>query len=83
MLFYTLYGKKLVGTLVSGEHAHCRKGDLVMLKGRSSDHLSRIFFAQFGAIGCWKEKCSRRYVCDLCEDLRPQFDPRAALAKDY
>lgn len=59
-----------------------RKGDLVLLKGRSSDHLSRIFFAQFGAIGCWKEKCSRRYVCDVCEDLRPQFDPQAALAQD-
>jgi UDP-N-acetylmuramoyl-tripeptide--D-alanyl-D-alanine ligase len=60
-----------------------RKGDLVLLKGRSSDHLSRIFFAQFGSIGCWKEKCSRRYACDLCEDLRPQFDLKAALAKEY
>ena len=60
-----------------------RQGDLVLLKGRSSDHLSRIFFAQFGAIGCWKEKCSRRYVCDLCEDLRPQFDLQAALAQSY
>jgi UDP-N-acetylmuramoyl-tripeptide--D-alanyl-D-alanine ligase len=59
-----------------------RKGDLVLLKGRTSDHLSRIFFAQFGAIGCWKEKCSRRYVCDVCEDLQPQFDPQAALGQD-
>jgi UDP-N-acetylmuramoyl-tripeptide--D-alanyl-D-alanine ligase len=59
-----------------------RKGDLVLLKGRSSDHLSRIFFAQFGSIGCWKEKCSRRYVCDLCEELRPQFDLQAALSQD-
>src|SRR6185295_9783644 len=59
-----------------------RKGDLVLLKGRSTDHLSRIFFAQFGAIGCWKEKCARRYVCDVCEDLRPQFDPQATLPQD-
>ena len=60
-----------------------RSGDLVLLKGRSTDHLSRLFFAQFGAIGCWKEKCSRRYVCDLCEDLRPQYDLPAALAQSY
>jgi len=53
-----------------------RAGDLVLLKGRSSDHLSRIFFAQFGAIGCWKPKCTRRHMCDLCEELRPQFDLR-------
>jgi len=33
-------------------------GDLVFLKGRGTDHLSRILFAQFGAIGCWKSSCS-------------------------
>lgn len=58
-----------------------RPGDLVLLKGRSSDHLSRIFFAQFGAIGCWKPKCSRRFVCDLCEELRPQFAPQSEPAR--
>jgi UDP-N-acetylmuramoyl-tripeptide--D-alanyl-D-alanine ligase len=62
--------------------AELRKGDLALLKGRSSDHLSRVFFAQFGEIGCWKEKCTRRYLCDLCEDLQPQFDLDTTLAKD-
>jgi len=36
------------------------KGDLILLKGRSTDHLSRILFAQFGTIGCWKTKCKKR-----------------------
>lgn len=50
-----------------------RAGDLVLLKGRATDHLSRIFFAQFGTIGCWKSKCRRTILCDLCEQLRPEF----------
>jgi len=54
-----------------------RSGDLVLLKGRTTDHLSRVFFAQFGTIGCWKTKCSKRIVCDLCEELRPEFDLQA------
>lgn len=51
-----------------------RSGDLVLLKGRTTDHLSRVFFAQLGTIGCWKTKCYKRIVCDLCEELRPEFD---------
>ncbi|OGU77839.1 MAG: hypothetical protein A2V93_06770 [Ignavibacteria bacterium RBG_16_34_14] len=51
-----------------------REGDLILLKGRSSDHLSRIFFAQFGEIKCWKNKCTKRMLCDLCEELQPEFD---------
>lgn len=54
-----------------------RSGDLVLLKGRSTDHLSRVFFAQFGPIGCWKTKCHRKIVCDLCEQLRPELDLQA------
>jgi UDP-N-acetylmuramoyl-tripeptide--D-alanyl-D-alanine ligase len=51
-----------------------RSGDLVLLKGRNSDHLSRIAFAQFGSIGCWKNRCSKRYLCDTCDKLKPDFD---------
>src|SRR3990170_116263 len=51
-----------------------RTGDFVLLKGRGTDHLSRVFFAQLGTIGCWKTKCYKRIVCDLCEELRPEFD---------
>lgn len=54
-----------------------RSGDLVLLKGRGTDHLSRVFFAQFGNIGCWKTKCRKTIVCDICEELQPEFDLRA------
>jgi UDP-N-acetylmuramoyl-tripeptide--D-alanyl-D-alanine ligase len=51
-----------------------RSGDLVLLKGRTTDHLSRLFFAQLGAIGCWKERCHKTIVCDFCDELQ---GPRA------
>ena len=51
-----------------------RKGDLVLLKGRTTDHLSRLFFAQFGPIGCWKTVCRKTINCDHCEELRPSID---------
>jgi UDP-N-acetylmuramoyl-tripeptide--D-alanyl-D-alanine ligase len=47
-----------------------RAGDLVLLKGRPTTHLSRIFFAQFGNIECWKSKCQKTILCDLCAQLR-------------
>lgn len=49
-----------------------RAGDLVLLKGRSCDHLERILHAQLGAIGCWKVKCRIRTLCDACKELRPE-----------
>jgi UDP-N-acetylmuramoyl-tripeptide--D-alanyl-D-alanine ligase len=57
-----------------------RSGDLVLLKGRTTDHLSRVFFAQFGSIGCWKNKCSETINCDFCEELRPGFDLQSIYA---
>ena len=51
-----------------------REGDLVLLRGRGTEHLSRIFFAQFGEIGCWETHCSKTIVCDHCNELRPGFD---------
>ncbi|HSP88504.1 MAG TPA: UDP-N-acetylmuramoyl-tripeptide--D-alanyl-D-alanine ligase [Ignavibacteriaceae bacterium] len=51
-----------------------RDGDLILLKGRSSDHLSRIFFGQHGEINCWKNKCVKMMLCDLCDELKPDFD---------
>ena len=56
-------------------------GDLVFLKGRGTDHLSRILFAQFGNIGCWKASCGITRLCDVCDQLEPDFDLGAALAK--
>ena len=32
-------------------------GDLALLRGRSSDHLARLYFAQLGQIECWRMPC--------------------------
>jgi UDP-N-acetylmuramoyl-tripeptide--D-alanyl-D-alanine ligase len=56
-------------------------GDLVFIKGRGPDHLSRIVFAQYGEIGCWTMTCRRRPVCDLCDRLQPKFDLEEALSR--
>jgi UDP-N-acetylmuramoyl-tripeptide--D-alanyl-D-alanine ligase len=55
-------------------------GDVVLLKGRATDHLSRALFAQFGVIGCWTTTCRKQIACDICKELRPEFDLRAAVA---
>jgi UDP-N-acetylmuramoyl-tripeptide--D-alanyl-D-alanine ligase len=64
--------------LTAAEHlkSELRHGDLVLLRGRGTDHLSRICFAQFGQIGCWKTRCAKTIVCDHCDELRPGFDPQ-------
>jgi UDP-N-acetylmuramoyl-tripeptide--D-alanyl-D-alanine ligase len=62
--------------LKAAEHlkSELRHGDLVLLRGRATDHLSRICFAQFGEIGCWRTHCGKTIVCDHCNELRPGFD---------
>lgn len=47
-----------------------RGGDLVLLKGRTTDHLERVFFAQIGSVRCRKARCSKTIACDLCPELR-------------
>jgi UDP-N-acetylmuramoyl-tripeptide--D-alanyl-D-alanine ligase len=44
-------------------------GDLVLLRGRPSDHLSRVYFALTGNIDCWIPKCSLMFLCDYCSKL--------------
>ena len=51
-----------------------RDGDLVLIKGRISHHLSRVVFAQWGDIGCWKKDCNKRILCDTCDSLKPEYD---------
>ncbi len=46
-----------------------RDGDLVFLKGRTTDHAARMFFAQVGEVACWKEYCPKRMLCDICWEL--------------
>ena len=56
-----------------------RDGDVVFMKGRVTEHLTRIMFAQFGDIGCWKSTCMIRHTCDSCPKLEPKFDLNACL----
>jgi UDP-N-acetylmuramyl pentapeptide synthase len=44
-----------------------RSGDLVLLRGRLSDHMERIYLSQFSEICCVKKSCSLRKPCDFCE----------------
>ena len=46
------------------------EGDLVLLKGRTTDHAARLFLAQLGEIGCWKPYCRKRMLCDVCWEMR-------------
>lgn len=43
--------------------------DLVLLKGRTSEHLTRILFHQTGEITCWKNECKLRIMCNECPKL--------------
>jgi UDP-N-acetylmuramoyl-tripeptide--D-alanyl-D-alanine ligase len=74
---YDVLGLQRAADLLARE---LRTGDLVFLKGRGGDHLSRIVFAQFGPIGCWKTSCGKRPICDVCDELQPDFDLQSALA---
>lgn len=47
-----------------------QSGDLVLLKGRTTDHVARIAFALAGTIGCWKSQCGRTVLCDFCPELQ-------------
>lgn len=72
--------------MVNLEHAaallrrELRPGDLVFLKGRATDHLTRLMLAQFGDIGCWTVACSRRRPCDVCPKLSATFDVSRTLS---
>ena len=46
-----------------------RAGDLVLLRGRVTDHVTRIFFAQLGEVKCWKTTCPKTMLCDICPEL--------------
>lgn len=65
-----------------------RSGDVVLLRGRISQHVARLFFAQMGTVQCWKPLCRRQIQCDLCPDLgaglekiQPAGDPPPPLIR--
>jgi len=57
-------------------------GDLLLLRGRSSDHLARLAVAQFGDVGCWRADCRLTTLCDECPWLGADRATLAAAARD-
>ncbi len=53
-----------------------QSGDLVLLKGRTHLHLSRIYLALFGPVRCTEHWCNRQYLCDRCEQLGFDWQPK-------
>jgi UDP-N-acetylmuramoyl-tripeptide--D-alanyl-D-alanine ligase len=59
-----------------------RAGDLVLLRGRVGDCLSRVAFAQFGTVRCGRIICQERGTCEECSDLGFQPDRQASARKE-
>jgi UDP-N-acetylmuramoyl-tripeptide--D-alanyl-D-alanine ligase len=56
-----------------------RAGDLMLVKGRTTDHAARLVFAQLGEVACWKSYCVKRTLCENCWELGlPERDLRRA-----
>lgn len=55
-----------------------RPGDLVLLRGRLADHLSRIYLHTHSDVTCWRETCPKKCMCDTCPELRRPAAPAAA-----
>jgi len=55
-----------------------RSGDLVLLKGRTCDHMTRVYYGLIGDVACRKAVCEKTIICDLCPELgaRPSFAER-------
>jgi UDP-N-acetylmuramoyl-tripeptide--D-alanyl-D-alanine ligase len=50
-------------------------GDLVLLKGRTTDHAARIYFGLLGEVRCRRRQCEKRFLCDDCPELgTPEAD---------
>lgn len=52
-----------------------RAGDLVLLKGQTNHHLSRIFLGLLGDVSCTLLSCPRQTLCDTCDRLGLEWQP--------
>jgi UDP-N-acetylmuramoyl-tripeptide--D-alanyl-D-alanine ligase len=88
---YAAQGAKAAGLLPVRTFEHVREaaawlrtetapGDLILLKGRNRDHLSRIFLDLITPVTCWRDVCEYRHLCDECSELGPR-PPRGGEAK--
>ena len=56
-----------------------REGDLLLLRCNMTDHADRIYWAQFGSVGCLRMHCDLSCMCDSCSELRPGLEGALAL----
>ena len=53
-----------------------RLGDLILLRGRGTDHVARVYFRMLGSVQCTRVKCSLMMLCDRCPKLG--FEPETS-----
>ncbi|MGI9648354.1 MAG: Mur ligase family protein, partial [Acidimicrobiia bacterium] len=53
-------------------------GDLVLMKGRTSNHVSRAYLNLLDEVTCVKDPCSFRISCDECPELGFAWRPELA-----
>ena len=46
-----------------------RAGDLLLLRGRYSDHMGRLFHALTEEVRCWLDRCELPVLCEKCPRL--------------
>jgi UDP-N-acetylmuramoyl-tripeptide--D-alanyl-D-alanine ligase len=52
-----------------------RAGDLVLVKGRSCDHLGRVYLDLVGRVACRDPYCNKTTLCDHCRALGIKWAP--------
>lgn len=55
-------------------------GDLLLLRGKTEHHLTRLFYAQLREVACWKPTCPKRILCDHCPELFAGVSPVSELS---
>lgn len=46
-----------------------RPGDLLLLRGLTTDHMARLFHALVADVTCWRDDCRLTILCDQCPNL--------------
>ncbi|MBZ5601913.1 MAG: hypothetical protein LAO79_06375 [Acidobacteriia bacterium] len=67
------------GQFLRGE---LRAGDLVLLRPSMTDKPERIYYTQFGEVGCTRFHCALTHLCDACPQLRPTLEKIAEVPPD-
>lgn len=46
-----------------------RDGDLLLIRGRNTDHMGRLYHSQAHDVRCWVLECPLQILCDECPEL--------------